>query len=106
MVLETLQKSRLVDGDAEVSLQKQGDKLPCQILNGRCGKSGSDRNSARPCLDDNCGEDNTGVTSYRDVPSSLNIDMQPDTSRVSKLGFISRCKLQPSCNVLVFFTAL
>ncbi|XP_022153231.1 histone deacetylase 15 isoform X2 [Momordica charantia] len=84
MVLETLQKSRLVDGDAEVSLQKQGDKLPCQILNGRCGKSGSDRNSARPCLDDNCGEDNTGVTSYRDVPSSLNIDMQPDTSRKSR----------------------
>lgn len=84
MVSETLQKSDLVDRESKVDLQKQGDKLPHQILNGRCGKSGSNRSSGRPCLGDNCGQDNTGIASYRDVPSSVNIDMQPDILRVSK----------------------
>lgn len=79
MVSEALQKR--VDGEVEVNLQKQGDQHPCQSLNGRCGKPGSDRNGVRSCPGDNCREDNTGVASYRDVP---NIDMQPDTLRVSK----------------------
>ena len=73
-----------MDGEAEVNLQKQGNELPSQILNGRHGKSGSDRSSVRPSLDYNCGDDNTGIASYRDVPSSVNIDIQPDTLRVSK----------------------
>lgn len=105
MVSETLRKSHLVDGEAEANLQKQGDQLASQILNGRCRKSGSDRNSIRPFLDDNCGEeseDKTGVAFYRDVPSSVNIDMQPDTLRVSK-NMVSLVTANYSCHATFLF---
>ncbi|XP_022925300.1 histone deacetylase 15 isoform X1 [Cucurbita moschata] len=102
MVSEILQQSHLVDGEAEVNLQKQGNELPSQILNGRHGKSGSDRSSVRPSLDYNCGDDNTGIASYRDVPSSVNIDIQPDTLR-KKARQQREMTFQDMCNNLDIF---
>jgi hypothetical protein len=55
MLTETLQMSRLTNGEAENSLQKQSDQIPHQGLNGRCGK-GSDGTSSRPFYDENGGE--------------------------------------------------
>uniref|UniRef100_A0A9I9D9M4 histone deacetylase n=1 Tax=Cucumis melo TaxID=3656 RepID=A0A9I9D9M4_CUCME len=100
MVSEALQKR--VNGEAEVNLQKQGEQHPCHSLNGRCGKSGSERKSVRSCPDDSCRKDNTGVASYKDVPSSVDIDVQPDSLR-KKTRKQREISFQDMCNNVDIF---
>ena len=74
--------SRLTNYEAEISLCKQNDQVPCQGFNGRCGNLGHDGTSARIHCDGNCGQKNlAGLSSS----SSENIisSSQPDVVCVS-----------------------
>lgn len=42
------------NGEAEISLHKQKDKVPREGINGRCGNLGLDGTSARSSCDENC----------------------------------------------------
>ncbi|KAK7819599.1 putative rna-binding protein arp1 [Quercus suber] len=78
MVKETVQMSRLTNGEAENSLHKQSDQNPRQGRNGRCRNLGSNGTSSQPCYDENGGEVNRSGISTRDASDNLNANMQPD----------------------------
>lgn len=83
MVRETVQMSRLTNGEAENSLHKQSDQNPRQGRNGRRRNLGSNGTSSQPCYDENVGEVNRSGISTRDASDSLNANMQPDVIHVS-----------------------
>lgn len=83
MVRETVQMSRLTNGEAENSLHKQSDQNPRQGRNGRCRNLGSNGTSSQPCYDENGGEVNRLGISTRDASDNLNANMQPDVIHVS-----------------------
>ncbi|VVA21434.1 PREDICTED: histone deacetylase [Prunus dulcis] len=60
---ETLQMSRLTNGEAEISLHKPNNQVQCQGSNGRYGNLGFDGTNGRPCRDENCGKEDIGVSS-------------------------------------------
>jgi len=54
MATETIQMSRVANGEAESSHHRKSDQTPHQALNGRrFGNLGSEGASARPCSDEN-----------------------------------------------------
>lgn len=67
---ETLQMSRLTNGEAEIGLHKPNNQVQCQGSNGRCGNLGFDGTNGRPCRDENCGKEDIGVSS-RDASTDV-----------------------------------
>lgn len=56
MAAETLQMSRLANGEAENSLHEQNDQIRRQHPKERCANLGSDGTAAGPCCEENGGE--------------------------------------------------
>lgn len=56
MAAETLQMSRLANGEAENSLHEQNDQIRRQPPKERCANLGSDGTAAGPCCEENGGE--------------------------------------------------
>lgn len=103
---ETLQMSRLTNGEAEISLHKPNNQVQCQGSNGRCGNLGFDGMNGRPCRDENCGKEDIGVSS-RDASTDV-LSVSGAFTHIQKYCFLEQtsCFIYPKMIAFTYGTLL